>query len=141
MSSIEQWFPYRRAAGALELFAFPHAGAASPVFNDLREALRHDGVSLSAAVLPGHGRRLREAPHRTMKALLADVAAMAHADRYAAFQGDYALLGHCSGALVAYEVAKLLVGAPCRNPRLLVVCGCLGPRLVFDTGMGRLPTR
>ncbi|HEV2087265.1 MAG TPA: hypothetical protein VGR21_03025, partial [Cryptosporangiaceae bacterium] len=35
----------------------------------------------------------------------------------------------------------LLVRAPCRNPRLLVVCSCLPPRLIFDTGMGRLPAR
>ncbi|GIF62814.1 thioesterase [Asanoa ishikariensis] len=141
MSSVEKWFPYRRGAGGLELFAFPHAGAASTVFNDLREHLRLSGVALSAAVLPGHGRRLRETPHRRIEPLLAEFDAMARRDGYAAFMGDYALLGHCSGALVAYEVAQLLVRAPCRNPRLLVVCGCLPPRVVFDTGMGRLPTR
>lgn len=141
MSSVAQWFPYRREGGGVELFAFPHAGAASTVFNGLRETLRHSGIALSAAVLPGHGRRLRERPHRTMPSLLADFSAAAGRDGYAAFSGDYVLLGHCSGALVAYEIAKLLVRAPCRNPRLLVVCSCLPPRAVFDTGMGRLPTR
>ncbi|MEV4534045.1 alpha/beta fold hydrolase [Asanoa sp. NPDC049518] len=141
MSSVEKWFPYRRGAGGLELFAFPHAGAASTVFNDLREHLRQSGVALSAAVLPGHGRRLREKPHRRMAPLLEEFDTMARRDGYAAFMGDYALIGHCSGALVAYEVARRLVAAPCRNPRLLVVCSCLPPRAVFDTGMGRLPTR
>ncbi len=141
MSSVEKWFPYRRAGGALELFAFPHAGAASTVFNELREHLRPGGVSVAAAVLPGHGRRLREPPHRRMQPLLAELATALAGDGYAAFQGDYALLGHCSGALVAYETARLLVNAPCRDPRLLVVCGCLPPRVVFDTGMGRLPAR
>ncbi|HTF11584.1 MAG TPA: alpha/beta fold hydrolase, partial [Asanoa sp.] len=141
MSSVDKWFPYRRGGGDFELFAFAHAGGASTVFNDLRENLRHDGVALSAAVLPGHGRRLREQPHRRMEAILAEFDTMARADGYAAFTGDYGLIGHCSGALVAYEVAKLLVHAPCRDPRLLVVCGCLPPKLVFDTGMGRLPTK
>ncbi|WP_433389474.1 thioesterase II family protein [Micromonospora sp. KLBMP9576] len=141
MSSVDNWFPYRREGGVLELFAFPHAGAASTVFNELREELRPGGVSLSAAVLPGHGRRLRERPYRRMEPLIADFEAAARSDGFAAFQGDYALFGHCSGALVAYETARLLVHAPCRNPRLLVVCGCLPPRVVFDTGMGRLPTR
>ena len=133
------WFPYRRGAGGVELFAFPHAGAATTVFNGLREQLRHNGVGLSAAVLPGRGRRVRQAPHRRMADLLAEFESAARADEYAAFQGDYALLGSCSGALVAYEVAKLLVRAPCANPRLLVVCSCMPPRGVFDTGMGRLP--
>ena len=141
MSSIERWFPYRRPAGEFELFAVPHAGASSTVFKDLRDALQPDGVTLTAAVLPGHGRRLREQPHRRMDALLAEFRAVAEADGYAAFRGDYALLGHCSGALVAYEIARLLVQAPCRDPQLLVVCSCLPPRLVFDTGFGRLPTR
>jgi surfactin synthase thioesterase subunit len=141
MSSVENWFPYRRAAGAFEVFAFPHAGAASTVFNDLRETLRQTGVALSAAVLPGHGRRLREKPHRRMEPLIAEFEAMARGDGYSAFMGDYVLLGHCSGALVAYEIARLLVQAPCRNPRLLVACSCVPPPLVFDTGMGRLPTR
>jgi len=76
-----------------------------------------------------------------MDALMADFEAVARADGYAAFQGDYALLGHCSGSLIAYEVARLLVRAPCPNPRLLVVCSCLAPRLIFDSGMGRLPTQ
>jgi surfactin synthase thioesterase subunit len=140
MPYVQDWFPYRRSTGVVELFAFPHAGAASTVFNGLREQLRHNGIGLSAAVLPGRGRRVRQAPHRRMADLLAEFEAVARADEYAAFQGDYALLGSCSGALVAYEVAKLLVQAPCANPRLLVVCSCMPPRGVFDTGMGRLPT-
>lgn len=140
MSSVQSWFPYRREPEGVELFAFPHAGAGSTVFNALREQLRHDGVALSAAVLPGRGRRLREKPHRRMEALIADFDAMARREGYGPFMGDYGLVGHCSGALVVYEIAKLLVRAPCRNPRLLVVCSCLPPKLIFDTGVGRLPT-
>jgi surfactin synthase thioesterase subunit len=141
MSSVESWFPYRRAASGFELFAFPHAGGATTVFSDLREALGRGGIALSAAVLPGHGRRVRETPHRRMEPLLAEFGEMARSTGFSAFMGDYGLLGHCSGALIAYEIAKLLVRAPCRNPRLFVVCSCLPPRLIFDTGMGRLPTR
>ncbi len=141
MSGFDNWFPYRRADGGLEVFAFAHAGAASTVYNPLRAVLRRDGVALTAAVLPGHGKRLRERPHRRMDTLVAEFADLARRDGYAAFQGDYALIGHCSGSLVAYEVAQHLVRAPCRDPRLLVVCSCLPPRLIFDTGMGRLPTR
>jgi surfactin synthase thioesterase subunit len=139
MPTVQDWFPYRRDTGGVELFAFPHAGAASSVFNGLRRQLGHDGIALSAAVPPGRGRRVRQAPHRRMEDLLAEFEAVAAAGSYAAFQGSYALLGNCVGALIAYEVAKLLVQAPCANPRLLVVCSCVPPRGVFDTGVGRLP--
>jgi surfactin synthase thioesterase subunit len=139
MPTVEQWFPYRRT-GDMDLFAFPHAGAASTAFSALRAALLPGGVALAAAVMPGHGRRIRETPHRRMASLMADFEASARADGYAAFHGEYVLLGHCSGSLIAYEVAKLLVRAPCRNPALLVVCSCLAPRLIFDSGMSRLPT-
>lgn len=140
MSTIQKWFPYRRDTGGFELFSFPHVGAGSTVFNTLREELAHRDVALSAAVLPGHGRRIREKPHRSMQTLLAEFEESAQRDGYAAFAGDYGLLGHCSGAILAYEIAKLLVRSPCRNPQLLVVCSSLPPPLIRDTAMSRLST-
>lgn len=140
MSTVKAWFPYRRQASAFELFAFPHAGAGSTVFSVLREALLRRAVALVPAVLPGRERRLRETPHRDMDSLLAEFAGMAETDGFSAFTGEYALLGHCSGALVAFEIARMLERAPCRNPQLLVVCSCLPPPLIRDTGMSHLPT-
>jgi surfactin synthase thioesterase subunit len=134
------WFPYRRGASGFELFAFPHAGAGLTVFNSLREALG-SSVSVIPAVLPGRGRRTREAPHQSMDSLLAEFQDMAQRDQYSTFTGNYGLIGHCSGALIAYEIAKILVRSPCANPQLLVVCSCLPPPVVRDTGTGRLPTR
>jgi surfactin synthase thioesterase subunit len=140
MSTAQMWFPYRQGGSGFELFAFPHAGAGSTVFNFLREALYPSGIALSPAILPGRGRRLREAPHECLDTLLAEFEDMARQDGYSAFMGDYGLLGHCSGALIAHEIAKLLVRAPCRDPQLLVVCSCLPPPQVRHTGISRLPT-
>jgi surfactin synthase thioesterase subunit len=110
------------------------------VFAFLREYLRDTDVMLTPAILPGRERRLSETPHRSMDTLLAEFEEVAHADGYSAFMGDYGLLGHCSGALVAYEVARILQRSPCRSPQLLVVCSCLPPPLVRDTGISGLPT-
>lgn len=140
MSKAGDWFPYRRSASDLELFAFAHAGAGSTVFGGLREALSAAGVTLVPAVLPGRERRLRDTPHREMGTLLDEFEQMARQDGFSAFAGEYALLGHCSGALVAFEVARLLEASPCADPRLLVVCSCLPPPLVRDTGTSALPT-
>lgn len=140
MSTANAWFPYRGGPGDIEVFAFPHAGAGSTVFSPLRDALSGSGVALVPVVLPGRERRLRETPHRDMEALLAEFEQMATEDGFAAFQSEYALLGHCSGATVAFEIARILERAPCRDPRLLISCSCLPPHLVQDTGMSRLPT-
>jgi surfactin synthase thioesterase subunit len=140
VSTVKAWFPYRKGGGGLEIFGFPHAGAGSTVFAGLREALAQFDVALVPAVLPGRERRLRERPHCDMPALLADFEQMARASGFAPFEGDYALLGHCSGALVAYEIARLLERAPCAPPRLLVVSGSLPPPMIRDTGTSALST-
>jgi surfactin synthase thioesterase subunit len=141
MSDVRVWFPYRKAGSGAEVFAFPHAGAGSTVFSALRQAFSGTELCLVPAVLPGRERRLRDAPHHDMESLLAEFEDMATQDGFSAFTGKYALLGHCSGALVAYEIARLLERSPCRNPALLVVISSLPPQLVRDTGISRLPTR
>lgn len=140
MRTAQAWFPYRKDVGGFEFFAFPHAGAGSMVFTFLREFLKGTGVMLTPAVLPGRERRLSEAPHRSMDTLLAEFEEMARAGEYSVFRGDYGLIGHCSGALVAYEVARILERCASRGPQLLVVCSCLPPPLVRDTGTSVLST-
>lgn len=139
MSAFAKWFPYRRETDGIELFAFPHVGAGPNLFHSLRAAASEEGVAVTGALLPGRGRRVREEPHRTMEGLLAEIEETARRDDFAAFSGDYGLLGHCSGSLVAYEIARLLVRSPCPDPRLLVVCSCRPPELIPDTGTSRLP--
>lgn len=141
MSGFDRWFPYRRDEGGFELFGFPHAGAGVTVFGALREALAREGIALSAAMLPGRERRLREVPHQSMEELLTDFEEAARSDGFSAFTGDYGLVGHCSGALIAYELARILERSPCPPPQLVVVCSSLPPPLVLDTGTSRLDTR
>ncbi|MER7169898.1 thioesterase II family protein [Streptomyces mesophilus] len=138
MPPIDKLFPYRKATGGFELFAFPHIAAGPTLFHPLRAAAAQEGIALSGALLPGRGRRVREAPHRTLDALLAEVEEAARCDDFAAFSGDYGLLGHCSGSIVAFEIARLLVRLPCADPQLLVVCSCRPPELIPDTGTSRL---
>jgi len=138
MPTFEKWFPYRKETDGFELFAFPHVGAGPALFHSLRAAARTEGIAVTGALLPGRGRRVREPPHRTIDALLTEIEDAARQDDFAAFSGDYGLLGHCSGSLVAFEIARLLVRSPCPNPRLLVICSCRPPELIPDTGTSRL---
>ncbi|MYW69886.1 hypothetical protein GTY65_38400 [Streptomyces sp. SID8379] len=138
MSPVDKLFPYRRETDGFELFAFPHIAAGPTLFHPLRDAAAQEGISLTGALLPGRGRRVREAPHHSIGALLAEIEEAATRDGFTAFSGDYGLLGHCSGSLVAFEIARLLVRLPCANPQLLVVCSCRPPELIPDTGTSRL---
>jgi surfactin synthase thioesterase subunit len=87
----------------------------------------------NVAVCPGCGRSSRRV------LLLAEFEDMAHQDAFSAFTGEYGIMGHCSGALIAYEIAKILARSPCRAPQLLVVSSCAAPSRIRDTGTSRLP--
>jgi surfactin synthase thioesterase subunit len=137
--TFESWFPFRRPAAGPELFAFPHVGAGPSLFNPLRAALRERGLALAGALPPGRGRRVRERPHAAMDAFVAEFEEVSRRDGFAAFCGEYCLVGHSSGALAAFEIARMLLRSPCRAPRALVLCSCLPPPLVGDSGISRLP--
>lgn len=104
---------------ALRLFCFPYAGAGIAPFRPWREAMPA-GVELIGAQPPGRGPRLREAPHRRMKPLVNEMAlAMAPMlDR------PFALFGHSLGALMAFELARLLRRHG-KRPAILMVSGTI----------------
>jgi medium-chain acyl-[acyl-carrier-protein] hydrolase len=85
------------------VICLPQAGAGSSSFLPLAKSLRSD-ASVWAACFPGRERRIFERPLATIGEMAAsllgpvrDVAA-----------GNVVILGQCSGALVAYELAHML---------------------------------
>ncbi|NUR31628.1 MAG: thioesterase, partial [Catenulispora sp.] len=100
------WF--RRAAepaaeaADIRLFVLPHAGSGPARY--LAWADRLEGVDLVGVCLPGHERRVAEAPMRRVADIVDALAdAMApHVDR------PFALFGHSFGGLLAFEAARRL---------------------------------
>jgi medium-chain acyl-[acyl-carrier-protein] hydrolase len=119
---IRRLGPERRAG--LRLLCIPQAGAGTAVFRPLAAAIAAD---LYAVQLPGRETRRREPPYRQMDQLL-DALVSALDD----LPGPpLALLGYCSGAFVAFELARRLArtGHPLAPVRL-IACAAPGPQVV-----------
>ena len=106
----------------------PWAGAGAAPFRRWAAALGDDAV-IYGARLPGRESRLAEPHKRTVTAIVeelsADVGRLPHE--------RVALFGHCSGALIAFELARALRSEGTRDVSHLLVASQLPPRLVTAT--------
>jgi surfactin synthase thioesterase subunit len=107
------WFPTVAAAQPPRLFYFPYAGEATP-----------PAFPACAAVLPGHGPRIAEAPFQRMTPLIQSL--VAAIEPY--LEQPFAFLGHSLGAIVAFELARELHRRKLPLPRLLIVSVARAPQ-------------
>ena len=114
------------------LYAFPHAGAGAAAVAAMCRAVAAGGAT-AAVRLPGRESRMDEPPIADLATVADEVARqiVAHArDR------RIHLYGHCSGALLAYEVAARL---PAARLAVLVVSAHPAPDRVPRTYAWQLP--
>lgn len=104
------------------VFCFPHAGGDPRTFLGLQPGIG-DAAQIVPVVMPGRGHRADE-PVPTSITDLADEAAEVIG---AAAGRPLYLLGHSLGAVIAFEVARLLSELPAL--RHLVASGCPAPSL------------
>lgn len=125
-SNHSNWFvefrPNRSAR--MRLFCFPYAGGGPHVFRTWTEILP-DWVELQVVQLPGHGTRIMEPPYLSLPDLLPRVveALIPMLDR------PFALFGHSLGALISYEVARLLQKKTSYLPKFLFVSARGAPHI------------
>lgn len=115
-----EWFVTHDASPSpsLRLFCFPHAGGGASFFIPWRQELSAN-TGLSVAMLPGRESRFDE-PARTSVSHLVEslVAAMSPLlDR------PYSFFGHSLGALLAFEIVRVLRRQRRRLPLCLFVSG------------------
>lgn len=94
---------HREASPRLRLFCFPYAGGGASVFRGWAQAMS-PALEVIPIQLPGRENRLREAPYSRLSSLLADAARalLPYLDV------PFALFGHSVGALISFELARLL---------------------------------
>ena len=102
-------------ASTTSVLCIPHLAGNATVFSGWGfEASAR--LAVVPAELPGRGRRLRERPLTSIQAIVEDLA-----QRYAeVWTGSFALYGHSMGAIVAYELARLLTELGSRPIALIV---------------------
>ena len=125
MPSATPWLPRRheRAAGRTALLCFPYAGAGASIFREWPSE-SPSWLDPMPVEFPGRASRLRERPLSTV-AELAETAAAALEPFCSA---PYALFGHSLGALVAFELARILTTRG-RLPIHLFVSGSRAPHV------------
>jgi medium-chain acyl-[acyl-carrier-protein] hydrolase len=106
----------------LRMLCFPHVGAGAAAFNGWLDRLPPQ-VELCAVRLPGRENRLAEPLCDDWRALLADLEP-AVADL---LDLPFAVVGHCSGSVLAYEFTRRLRAAGGPAPVALVLSSTPGP--------------
>jgi medium-chain acyl-[acyl-carrier-protein] hydrolase len=122
---ITDWvtFPHSVPGADLRLFCFPYAGGTALVYRTWPFGLPAS-VEVCAIQLPGHGNRLREPLIDRLPPLLS--ALMEQLAPY--LDKPFAFFGHSMGALISFELARLLRREHQRGPEHLFVSGHRAPQ-------------
>jgi medium-chain acyl-[acyl-carrier-protein] hydrolase len=119
------WLPFTSGgSSALRLFCLPHSGAGASVYRGWGVGLP-DEIAVCPVQPPGRETRRRESPFSEVGPL---VSALAD-ELVGALDGPYAIFGHSTGAVCAFELCRTLrrLGAPA--PQHLFVAGRRAPHL------------
>jgi medium-chain acyl-[acyl-carrier-protein] hydrolase len=117
----------------VRVFCFPFAGGTASSFFDWRK--RSNGLEIDPIEYPGRGGRWKEKACATLEGLV-----QAIADDLRSRLGEpYAFLGHSFGALVAFELARLLNRLNTSMPVRLLVSGARAPHLPLRENIHELP--
>lgn len=126
MSALRNnWLMHRLNPNArLRLFCLPYAGGGASIYRAWPAGLPAE-IEVCSVQLPGRENRLMEPPFSRMDPL---VEALAEA-LAGALDRPFALFGHSMGALIAYELAKLLRRKHRMAPQHLFLSACHAPEI------------
>nr|WCB70654.1 Type II thioesterase [Corallococcus coralloides] len=110
--------PRARQLAPLRLFCFPYAGGGASIYRPWAEQLPA-WVELVCVQPPGRESRLRERAHTRLEALLAELVEVIRGE----LERPFAFYGHSMGALIAFELTRLLARRQLPLPRLVVLGG------------------
>jgi len=125
-SPPDQWIVryHQNEQTRLRLFCFPYAGGGASIFRSWRDALPEE-VEVCGIQLPGRENRLGEAAYTRMAPQLQALAdaILPYLDK------PFAFYGHSMGALVSFELARLLRRTYDKHPVRLYLAAYRAPHL------------
>lgn len=121
-----KWIAHGRISenAKYNLICFPFAGGSASAYAPWVRFLGED-ISLFPVLYPMREKRMRE----PMPVSLSVLAENFTAETPEAFEKPYILLGHCTGAMTAYETFKNAVRLYGRKPSLFVAVSAPSPRM------------
>jgi medium-chain acyl-[acyl-carrier-protein] hydrolase len=108
----------RSSPPTFRIFCLPYAGGSSATYRQWQQALP-EHVEVCAVCLPGRGSRFGEPLYSEMSALTEALAEALAPE----LDLPYALFGHSMGAMVAFELARVLRARGARLPSHLFLSG------------------
>jgi surfactin synthase thioesterase subunit len=129
-----KWRGPRGQRGDVQLLCFPHAGGGASAFRGWRTAFPAR-IELCPIQYPGRENRWRESGPPDLSSLITALAD----DLAALWQEPFAFLGHSFGALVAFELARVLVRRGCAPPLRLFLSAARAPQLPPKPPIHALP--
>lgn len=120
--------PRPNHGASLRLFCFPYAGGSALIYHQWPDRLPAN-VELCAVQLPGRGSRLSESPYRELAPLVRAIAdnLQPYLDK------PFAMFGHSMGAVISYELIRLIQQEYGKEPLCLFVSGRRAPQLPNTT--------
>ncbi|MGA9119673.1 MAG: alpha/beta fold hydrolase [Bacteroidota bacterium] len=120
------WVAFRKPnpRATIRLFCFPYAGAGAALFRSWMEKLP-ESIEVCPVELPGRGQRILERPFDRISPLVDAL----HAGLLPYLDKPFALFGHSLGALVGFEIARVLQERDGRTADHLFVSGCRAPHV------------
>lgn len=117
-------YPKPNPHASLRLFCFPYAGGGALSFRGWPDRLPPT-IEVCPIELPGRGMRLREAPFTRLSLLVEAIAQslLPHLDK------PFAFFGHSMGALISFELARLLLRANGCSLTHLFISGRRAPQI------------
>lgn len=110
-----------------KVVAFPFGGGNKYTFNNMRKILP-PGFTYNSPDLPGRCARVDEPFLSDMNTATEFLLSEYHH----LWSGEFIFIGHCLGALIAFELARKLEERGLPLPAKLFVCNCVAPDLVRD---------
>ena len=111
----------------MRLFCFPYAGGGALVFRNWAEILPQE-IEVCAMQLPGRGNRLRETAFRNISLVVEAVGE----EIVSLLDRPFAFFGHSMGAIIVFELARLLRRDGHELPTHLFVSAHKAPQIPKD---------
>lgn len=134
--SKNSWIKYPKPnpKAQLRLFCFPYAGGGAQVFRSWPDSLPPT-VEVCAIELPGRGTRLKQAFFTRIEPLVEAIALTL----LPMLNKPFAFFGHSMGALVSFELARLLRKQGERQPTHMFISGRRAPQIPNSEPIHALP--